>query len=61
MKDLNVADNSRTISRLLSGEFPPRISFTINGRTRTLLYYLVDGIHPSWAVFVKSAKGGTSA
>lgn len=61
MNDLNVADNSKTISRLLSGEFPPRIPFTINGRARTLPYYLVDGIYPSWAVFVKSAKGATSA
>ena len=25
MNDLNIADNSRTISRLLGGELPPRI------------------------------------
>ena len=35
MKDLNIADNSRTISRFLSGNSPPRIPFIINGRART--------------------------
>jgi len=36
-----------------SGEWPPRtFSYTANGTTRTLLYYLVDGIYPRFALFV---------
>jgi len=36
-----------------NGEWPPRtFSFTANGTTLTLLYYLVDGIYPRFAFFV---------
>ena len=61
MNDINIAANSRTISRLLSGEFPRRIPFIIIDRGRTWPYYLVHEVYPSWAVFVRSAKGATSA
>jgi Plant transposon protein len=56
MNDLNVMNSSLTMQRILSGEFPPRISFTINGRTRYLPYWLGDGIHPAFAIFVKTIK-----
>ena len=38
---------------VITGKWPPRdFSFTVNGNTRTLLYYLVDGIYPRFAFFV---------
>ena len=38
---------------VVTGKWPPRdSSFTVTGSTRTLLYYLVDGIYPRFAFFV---------
>ena len=59
MNDLNVADKSQTMQRTLSGEFPPRIPYTINGNVQDVPYYLADGMYPSWALFVKSSKSAT--
>jgi len=51
--DLNVMHVSPLYLSVTSGEWPPRtFSFTANGTTRTLLYYLVDGIYPRFAFFV---------
>lgn len=49
-------NHSRTIQRILSGEFPLRLTSTINGTTREILYWLADGIHPPWAIVVKTSK-----
>jgi Plant transposon protein len=59
MNDLNIMNVSRTIQRLLSGQFPPRIRYMINGTERNLQYWLADGIYPNWAIFVETAKGST--
>ncbi|CDF34559.1 unnamed protein product [Chondrus crispus] len=53
LKRILAVNESRGI---LSGEFPPRIPYTINGKVRDVPYYLADGIYPSWALFVKSSK-----
>jgi hypothetical protein len=31
----------------------PELSFTVNGYEHHMIYYLADGIYPSWLVFVK--------
>jgi len=51
--DLNVLHVSPLHLFVTNGEWPPRtFSFTANGTTRTLLYYLVDRIYPRFAFFV---------
>jgi len=43
------------------GEWPPRtFSYTANGTTRTLLYYLVDGIFPPFAYFLSPFSDPTT-
>jgi len=43
------------------GEWPPRTySHTANGTTRTLLYYLVDGSFPPFAIFVSPFSDPTT-
>jgi len=51
--DLNVMHASHLYLSVMEGEWPPRTSsYTANGTTRTLLYYLVDRIYPPFAFFV---------
>lgn len=53
MNDLNVMYQSPLYHDVTSGAWPPRDKpFTVNGRTRTLLYYLVDGIYPHYPCFI---------
>jgi hypothetical protein len=33
--------------------YTPELSFTVNGREHHMGYYLIDGIYPSWLVFMK--------
>eukprot|EP00170_Pyropia_yezoensis_P001905 contig_8164_g1909 len=55
MNDLNVMQQSPLYHAVTAGDWPPRNKpFTVNGKTRTLLYYLVDGIYPSYAFFIAS-------
>jgi len=51
--DLNDMHVSPLYLSVTNGEWPPRtFSYTAIGTTRTLLYYLVDGIYPRFAFFV---------
>jgi len=51
--DINVLYQSPLYMDVITGKWPPRdCPFTVNGNTRTLLYYLVDGIYPRFAFFV---------
>jgi len=53
LNDINVLYQSPMYMDVITGKWPPReFSFTVNGNTRTLLYYLVDGIYPRFAFFV---------
>ena len=55
MNDLNVMQQSPLYHAVTAGDWPPRNKpFTVNGKTRTLLYYLVDGIYPSYAFLISS-------
>ena len=51
LNDINVSYQLPMYMDVITGKWPPR-SFTVNGNTRTLLYYLVDGIYPRFPFFV---------
>lgn len=42
--------------KTLGGNFPPIITYTLNGHVRDLLYFLVDGIYPDLAIFAKNNR-----
>jgi hypothetical protein len=51
LNDNNVFNKSWIVGSIMSSEFPP---YDINGTIRDWLYFLVDGIYPPWAIFVRS-------
>uniref|UniRef100_A0A452YLD0 DDE Tnp4 domain-containing protein n=1 Tax=Aegilops tauschii subsp. strangulata TaxID=200361 RepID=A0A452YLD0_AEGTS len=51
--DLSVLNQSPLFTEVLEGRAPP-VQFTINQRQYNMGYYLVDGIYPEWAAFVKN-------
>ncbi|CDF37478.1 unnamed protein product [Chondrus crispus] len=60
LNDINVLDRSPTMERIIAGEFPPSIPYTLNKKQRTMPYYLADGIYPSWEIFRKTIKDNTA-
>ncbi|XP_035814910.1 uncharacterized protein [Zea mays] len=50
--DINVPHRSNLFQRHLSGDTPP-VSFTVNGHTYNMGYYLADGIYPDWPCICK--------
>ena len=57
LNDLNVLDKSSIVSGILTGNFNLRVDpYTINGRQRDWLYFLVDGIYTAWTIFVKPVQ-----
>jgi len=53
LNDINLMHGSPLYLEVTGGRWPPRNkSYTINGRTRTLRYYLVDGIYPRFAFLI---------
>jgi len=50
--DLNELKFSPLYHAIVAGMWPPRtMSFTFNERTRTMPYYLADGIYPAYPIF----------
>jgi len=50
--DVNVLNLSPLYHAIVACVWPPRtITFTVNNRTRTMSYYLADGIYPRYASF----------
>ncbi|KAG7347290.1 plant transposon protein [Nitzschia inconspicua] len=53
--DINVLDKSSIVGALLSGQLDLKTEpYEINGTIRDWMYFLVDGIYPNWAIFVKT-------
>lgn len=48
------------MERIIACEFPPFFPYMLNGKQRTMPYYLADGIYPNWAIFIKTIKDGTA-
>ena len=60
LNDINILDRSNIVGALLSGTFDGKVpEYTINGRLRDWMYFLVDGIYPSWSIFVKTYQNPT--
>jgi hypothetical protein len=51
--DINVLNQSTLFIEQLKGK-APRVNYSVNEKQYQLGYYLVDGIYPEWAAFVKS-------
>lgn len=52
--DLNVWGQSPLCMDITSGQWPPDMfEYTLNGRTRRLLYYLADGVYPHFPFFAR--------
>jgi len=53
LSDIDVLYQSPLYMDVITGRWPPRdCPLTVNGNTRTLLFFLVDGIYPRFAFFV---------
>jgi Plant transposon protein len=53
LNDINVLDQSPIFHEALEGR-TPKLNYTINGHNYNLGYYLINGIYPNYATFVKS-------
>jgi hypothetical protein len=50
--EINVLNQSPLLVDVIRG-CTPEVSFTVNGHEHHMVYYLTDGIYPSWLVFMK--------
>lgn len=55
MNDINVLDRSSIIAGIMDQNFDTKVNpYKINERQRDYLYFLADGIYPSWSIFAKA-------
>ena len=55
LNDINVLQRSHLFAKLATGD-APSCNYKVMDHEYTMGYYLVDGIYPDWATFVKSVK-----
>ena len=61
LNDINVLDKSSILGALISGKFDVKVEdYCINNTIRDWLYFLVDGIYPEYALFVKTISVPTT-
>jgi hypothetical protein len=53
--DINVLQRSPVFSPYLRHQ-TPNVSFTVNGNSYDMGYFLADGIYPEWSAFVKTVR-----
>ena len=55
MDAINLLDRSIIVAGIMNQTFDTKVNpYTINGRQRDWLYFLADGIYPSWSIFAKT-------
>jgi hypothetical protein len=55
LNDLIVLEKSSIVGAMIEGKLSLRIDpHEINGTVRDWMYFLIDGIYPNWAIFVKT-------
>ena len=55
LNDINILDRSTIVEKIFNQEFNTRVeSYNINGTLRDWLYFLIHGIYPRFAIFVKT-------
>ena len=54
LNNTKMLDRSSIIGAILTQKFEMKVAdYSLNGRLRDYLYFLVDGIYPAWSIFVK--------
>lgn len=57
LNDLNVLNRSSIVGSLLDGSFDIKTpTYSINGKKRDYLYFLVDGVYPPWSIFINNYR-----
>ena len=60
MNYLNILNASLIYKNILDGTLLPTFEYKVNNRVLNLLYYLVDGIYPEWAIFIDTIRFGST-
>lgn len=48
------------MQQIRAREGPPSFAYVVNGRQRTMVYYVAEGIYPSWAILTKTIQNRTA-
>jgi hypothetical protein len=55
LNDINILNKSSIVASILDGIFDLQTTpYTVNGMMRDWLYFLVDGIYPSYSIFINT-------
>ena len=55
MNNINILDRSSIVGAILAQSFDTRITpYVMNEQQHGFMYFLVDGIYPSWSIFAKT-------
>jgi hypothetical protein len=55
LNDINVLDKSSIVGSLMSGDLSLKTDkYSVSGKERDWMYFLVDGIYPEWSIFVNT-------